>query len=88
MALSLILLSPWALYYRFKLKHSPGDPIDPGVEKIVKKWAECMLACAGVKVLAEGSELEVNENQHQYGVKAIHEAGYGFWQDACLVTFT
>jgi phage major head subunit gpT-like protein len=38
-------------------------------------------------VLAEGSELEVNENQHQYGVKAIHEAGYGFWQDACLVTF-
>ena len=26
--------------------------------------------------------------QHQYGVKAIHEAGYGFWQDACLVTLT
>jgi len=41
-----------------------------------------------VQVLAEGSELEVNENQHQYGVKAIHAAGYGFWQDACLVTFT
>lgn len=41
-----------------------------------------------VQVLAEGSELEVNENQHQYGVKAIHEAGYGFWQDACMVTFT
>jgi phage major head subunit gpT-like protein len=41
-----------------------------------------------VQILAEGSELEVNENQHQYGVKAIHEAGYGFWQDACLVTFT
>ena len=40
-----------------------------------------------VQVLAEGSELEVNENQHQYGVKAIHEAGYGYWQDACLVTF-
>ena len=40
-----------------------------------------------VQILAEGSELEVNENQHQYGVKAIHEAGYGFWQDACLVTF-
>lgn len=39
-----------------------------------------------VQVLAEGSELEINENQHQYGVKAIHEAGYGFWQDACLVT--
>jgi len=41
-----------------------------------------------VQILAEGSELEINENQHQYGVKAIHEAGYGFWQDACLVTFT
>lgn len=41
-----------------------------------------------VQVLAEGSELEINENQHQYGVKAIHEAGYGFWQDACLVTLT
>lgn len=41
-----------------------------------------------VQVLAEGSELEMNENQHQYGVKAIHEAGYGFWQDACLVTLT
>ncbi len=41
-----------------------------------------------IQVLAEGSELEVNENQHQYGVKAIHEAGYGYWQDACLVTFT
>jgi phage major head subunit gpT-like protein len=41
-----------------------------------------------VQILAEGSELEINENQHQYGVKAIHEAGYGFWQDACLVTFS
>jgi phage major head subunit gpT-like protein len=39
-----------------------------------------------VQVLAEGSELEINENQHQYGVKAIHAAGYGFWQDAVLVT--
>lgn len=41
-----------------------------------------------VQALAEGSELEMNENQHQYGVKAIHECGYGLWQDACLVTFT
>ncbi len=41
-----------------------------------------------VQALAEGSELEINENQHQYGVKAIHEAGYGFWQNACLVTLT
>ncbi len=41
-----------------------------------------------VQVLAEGSELEINENQHQYGVKAVHAAGYGFWQSACLVTLT
>lgn len=40
-----------------------------------------------IQALAEGSELEVNENQHQYGVKAVHAAGYGMWQDACLVTF-
>lgn len=40
-----------------------------------------------VHALAEGSELEANENQHQYGVKAVHAAGYGFWQNACLVTF-
>lgn len=39
-----------------------------------------------VQVLAEGSELEMNENQHQYGVKAVHECGYGFWQYGCLVT--
>lgn len=41
-----------------------------------------------VQALAEGSELEINENQHQYGVKAVHAAGYGFWQNACLVTLT
>jgi hypothetical protein len=41
-----------------------------------------------IHALAEGSELEANENQHQYGVKAVHAAGYGFWQNACLVTLT
>jgi phage major head subunit gpT-like protein len=41
-----------------------------------------------MQVLAEGSELEVNENQHQYGVKAIHACGYGMWQSACLVNLT
>ena len=41
-----------------------------------------------VQVLAEGSELEINENQHQYGVKAVHAAGYGFWHSACLVTLS
>lgn len=41
-----------------------------------------------IQALAEGSELEMNENQHQYGVKAVHAVGYGMWQDACLVTFS
>lgn len=40
-----------------------------------------------IHAIAEGSELEAQENQHQFGVKAIHECGYGFWQDSCLVTF-
>ncbi|MBK8913588.1 MAG: Mu-like prophage major head subunit gpT family protein [Phycisphaerales bacterium] len=40
-----------------------------------------------VHALAEGSELEINENQHQYGVKTIHAAGYGFWQGAVLIHF-
>ena len=56
MGLSLILLSPLAIYYRFKLKHIPGEPIDSGVDKIARKWAECMLACAGVKLQVEGNE--------------------------------
>lgn len=38
-----------------------------------------------MQVLAEGSELEINENQYQYGVKAVHQVGYGFWQSACMV---
>lgn len=36
--------------------------------------------------IAEGSELEFNENKHHYGVKASRNVGYGYWQHACLVT--
>ena len=39
-----------------------------------------------VAAIAEGSELEFKENKHQYGVKAIRNAGYGYWQHACLTT--
>jgi len=41
----------------------------------------------GVKVsaVAEGSELEFNEDVHRYGVKALRNVGYGYWQHACLV---
>lgn len=39
-----------------------------------------------VSALAEGSEHEFKNNEHQYGVKKIENVGYGFWQMACLVT--
>lgn len=39
-----------------------------------------------VSAIAEGSELEFKENKHQYGVKAIRNVGYGYWQHACLTT--
>lgn len=42
----------------------------------------------GLKVaaVAEGSELEFNEDVHRYGIKAMRNVGYGYWQNACLVT--
>lgn len=44
----------------------------------------------GIKIaaIAEGSELEFNERVHRYGVSAKRNVGYGYWQHACLVTFT
>jgi len=38
--------------------------------------------------LAEGSELEFNEDKHHYGIKASRNAAYGYWQHACRVTMT
>ena len=38
-----------------------------------------------IAAIAEGSELEFNEDKHHYGVKAIRNVGYGFWQRACQV---
>lgn len=56
MGLSLILLSPLALYYKLKIRHNPGDPIDPGVDRVARQWAACMLAAAGVQVDVKGAE--------------------------------
>jgi phage major head subunit gpT-like protein len=39
-----------------------------------------------VSAIAEGSELEFNEDKHHYGVKAIRNAGFGYWQRGCLIT--
>jgi len=40
-----------------------------------------------VDAIAEGSELEFNERKHHYGVSAIRNVGYGYWQRAALTTF-
>jgi hypothetical protein len=39
-----------------------------------------------VSAIAEGSELEFTQDKHHYGVKAIRNVGYGYWQRACLTT--
>lgn len=41
-----------------------------------------------IDAIAEGSELEFNEKKHHYGVSASRNVGYGYWQEACLVTMT
>lgn len=41
-----------------------------------------------VSAVAEGSELEFNEETHHYGVRWSGALDYGFWQHACLHTFT
>jgi phage major head subunit gpT-like protein len=40
-----------------------------------------------VDAIAEGSEEEFKNKRHLYGVKAIRNVGYGFWQRSCLTTF-
>lgn len=37
---------------------------------------------------AEGSEYEFDTDKHQYGIKAVRNVGYGFWQEACEVIMT
>lgn len=39
-----------------------------------------------LKAKAEGSEFEMDNDAHQYGVDTWRNVGYGYWQDACLVT--
>ena len=36
---------------------------------------------------AEGSEYEFDNDAHQYGIKAIRNVGYGYWQYAAHATF-
>jgi phage major head subunit gpT-like protein len=41
-----------------------------------------------LKVKAEGSEFEFDNDAHQYGVDTWRNVGYGMWQNACLATMT
>lgn len=41
-----------------------------------------------LKVKAEGSEFEFDNDAHQYGIDTWRNVGYGMWQNACLVTMT
>jgi len=41
-----------------------------------------------LSAVAEGSELEFNEDKWRFGTKAIRNVGYGYWQHAALTTFT
>lgn len=40
-----------------------------------------------LSAVAEGSELEFEHRKHRYGVNAIRNVGYGYWQRANLTTF-
>lgn len=53
--------------------------------KAIVRQEEEAVSMSGV---AEGSELEFNEDKWRFGVKAIRNAGYGYWQRGCLVTLT
>jgi len=57
---------------------------DGDVKPFIRQEEEAV----SIAAIAEGSELEFKHNKHQYGVKAIRNVGYGYWQKACLYTFT
>jgi phage major head subunit gpT-like protein len=41
-----------------------------------------------MQAVAEGSELEFEEDMWRFGVMASREVGYGYWQHACMATMT
>lgn len=41
-----------------------------------------------MSAIAEGSELEFEEDVHRYGIKAIRNVGYGYWQMASYATLS
>lgn len=57
---------------------------DGGASAIIRQEEDALQ----ISALAENSEEEFKHDRHLYGIKALRNAGYGYWQKACLVTFT
>ena len=57
---------------------------DGGASAIIRQEEESLK----IDALAEGSEEEFKHDRHLYGIKSMRNCGYGYWQKACLVTFT
>jgi phage major head subunit gpT-like protein len=70
-------LSAWT--EKFAVFRADGD-----VSPFIRQEEEGITVAA----IAEGTELEFNEDVHHYGIKAMRNVGYGYWQKACLVTLT
>lgn len=58
--------------------------VDGNVKPLIRQEEEPV----DISAIAEGSELEFKENLHWYGTNATRNVGYGYWQQACLVTLT
>lgn len=57
---------------------------DGGASALIRQEEESLQ----ISAMAEGSAEEFNNDRHLYGIKAMRNVGYGYWQKACLVTFT
>ena len=57
---------------------------DGGVSPFIRQEEESLQ----ISALAEGSEEEFKNDRHLYGIKAMRNVVFGYWQKACLVTFT
>lgn len=57
---------------------------DGGVSPFIRQEEESLQ----ISALAEGSEEEFKNDRHLYGIKSMRNVGFGYWQKACLVTFT
>jgi phage major head subunit gpT-like protein len=57
---------------------------DGGVAPLIRQEEESLK----ISAIAEGTEEEFTNDRHLYGIKAMRNVGYGYWQKACLVTFT